>query len=372
MVWKWGQPLGQVRWLTLLLICSGSLNILVVATLLYTHLFSSRPAQLTYSWRPAAAKEQVALPSNVELVRELKTASRYQLIQKLLSRKPVENGFAERDLALGCLIALHHFDLQRALRGEPKEVRSLTLPEGVSLPLYPALTPGEWCTLSNFALQEEWPLTPEGLFAELHKIQGDLPASLETALTLTPHFRAVEILLSRATPPATRAQIVTLLRQGEWSTLNRFTEEQRSSQELSDERRRHLLTTLFNSGSQLAGRLLLRSDGPYILHRWSDGEVVDLLQKLGEPSAEGHAFAFELLKTPRSSAVLKAAAALLSGETVEEVKIVPVKEERMHVVQKGESLWLLARRYSCSVDDLVQLNQLRSETISVGQKLRLP
>lgn len=368
MVWKWGQPLGQVRWLTLLLICSGSLNILVVATLLYTHLFSSRPAQLTYSWRPAAAKEQVALPSNIELVRELKAASRYQLIQKLLSRKPVENGFAERDLALGCLIAFHHFDLKRALGAEPKELRWLTLPDA-SLPLYPALTPGEWCTLSNFALQEEWPLTPEGLFAELHKIEGELPASLETALTLTPHFRAVEVLLSRATPPAARAQIVALLRQGDWSILNQFTEEQRSSQELSDERRRHLLTTLFNSGSSLAGRLLLRFDGPYILHRWSDGEVVDLLQKLGEPSAEGHAFAFELLKTPRSSAVLKLAAALLSGEK-EEVK--EVKEERMHVVQKGESLWLLARRYSCSVDDLVRLNQLRSETIAVGQKLQLP
>lgn len=365
--------MNQVRWLTLLLICSGSLNILGVAALLYTHLFSSRSAQLTYSWRPAAAKEQVALPSNIELVRGLKTASRYQLIQKLLSRKPVENGFAERDLALGCLIALHHFDLGRALGAEPKELRWLTLPDG-SLPLYPALTPGEWCTLSNFALQEEWPLTPEGLFAEVSKVQGELPASLETALTLTPHFRAVEVLLSRATPPATRAQIVTLFRQGDWPTLDQFTEEQRSSQELSDERRRHLLTALFNSGSPLAGRLLLRFDGPYILHRWSDGEVVDLLQKLGEPSAEGHAFAFELLKTPRSSAVLKAAAALLSGEK-EEMKVAAVKEvkeERTHVVQKGESLWLLARRYSCSVDDLVRLNQLRSETITVGQKLQLP
>ncbi|MBU1310346.1 MAG: N-acetylmuramoyl-L-alanine amidase, partial [Gammaproteobacteria bacterium] len=45
---------------------------------------------------------------------------------------------------------------------------------------------------------------------------------------------------------------------------------------------------------------------------------------------------------------------------------------REHRVSAGESLSLLAQRYNVSIDDLRNLNQLSSDSIRVGQTLRIP
>lgn len=43
----------------------------------------------------------------------------------------------------------------------------------------------------------------------------------------------------------------------------------------------------------------------------------------------------------------------------------------VHTVQSGESLGKISQQYGCSVDDLVRWNNLKSTTISVGQKLKV-
>ncbi|MCS7163116.1 MAG: LysM peptidoglycan-binding domain-containing protein [Bacteroidia bacterium] len=51
----------------------------------------------------------------------------------------------------------------------------------------------------------------------------------------------------------------------------------------------------------------------------------------------------------------------------------PMRKARWHVVQPGESLWQIARRYGTSVGTLCQLNGLSSRaSLRPGQKLRLP
>ncbi len=42
------------------------------------------------------------------------------------------------------------------------------------------------------------------------------------------------------------------------------------------------------------------------------------------------------------------------------------------IVRRGDSLWVLARRYGISLDDLITVNGLKSDLIIPGQKLRLP
>ena len=42
-----------------------------------------------------------------------------------------------------------------------------------------------------------------------------------------------------------------------------------------------------------------------------------------------------------------------------------------HKVQKGDTLYAISRRYSISVDDLKRLNNLNSNTISIGQVLNI-
>lgn len=46
--------------------------------------------------------------------------------------------------------------------------------------------------------------------------------------------------------------------------------------------------------------------------------------------------------------------------------------ERTHVVQKGDTLSELARRYGVTVRELKRHNELRSDLIQIGQRLRIP
>lgn len=47
-------------------------------------------------------------------------------------------------------------------------------------------------------------------------------------------------------------------------------------------------------------------------------------------------------------------------------------EENVYVVKKGDSLWLIAKNYNTSVDEIKRLNNLSSNTLSIGQKLKIP
>ncbi len=49
------------------------------------------------------------------------------------------------------------------------------------------------------------------------------------------------------------------------------------------------------------------------------------------------------------------------------------RDTQIHVVQQGESLWLLANRYNTSVNDLVRINRLNPRSpLQVGQRLEVP
>lgn len=47
-------------------------------------------------------------------------------------------------------------------------------------------------------------------------------------------------------------------------------------------------------------------------------------------------------------------------------------EENVYVVKKGDSLWLIAKNYNTSVDEIKKLNNLSSNTLSIGQRLKIP
>lgn len=47
-------------------------------------------------------------------------------------------------------------------------------------------------------------------------------------------------------------------------------------------------------------------------------------------------------------------------------------DENVYVVKKGDSLWLIAKNYNTSVDEIKRLNNLSSNTLSIGQKLKIP
>jgi LysM repeat protein len=44
---------------------------------------------------------------------------------------------------------------------------------------------------------------------------------------------------------------------------------------------------------------------------------------------------------------------------------------KTHTVKKGETLSSISRKYGCTVNDLKKWNNLKSNTVKVGQKLKI-
>lgn len=51
---------------------------------------------------------------------------------------------------------------------------------------------------------------------------------------------------------------------------------------------------------------------------------------------------------------------------------IPPSQEDVYIVQSGDSLWGIARKFNVSVDELIQYNNLSTLTLQVGQQLRIP
>ncbi len=49
-----------------------------------------------------------------------------------------------------------------------------------------------------------------------------------------------------------------------------------------------------------------------------------------------------------------------------------IKESNIYTVKKGDSLWLIANKYGTTVDELKSANNLKSNTLSIGQTLIVP
>jgi D-gamma-glutamyl-meso-diaminopimelic acid endopeptidase CwlS len=56
------------------------------------------------------------------------------------------------------------------------------------------------------------------------------------------------------------------------------------------------------------------------------------------------------------------------------VLLIPIKKPlyNIHVVEMGDSLWNIARKYNTTVDELKRLNGLSSDMIILGQQIKLP
>lgn len=49
-----------------------------------------------------------------------------------------------------------------------------------------------------------------------------------------------------------------------------------------------------------------------------------------------------------------------------------IKESNIYTVKKGDSLWLIANKYGTTIDELKNVNNLKSNTLSIGQTLIIP
>ncbi len=394
----------RTKWLTQALIISGTLNIGLISTFVY---FALKDKQTLFSVEhtPLERSAKEALPTCSELIVSYSLLSFQELILYLDNREHVEAGLKRRDLALACLVAFHHFNLEKALGSLPLQKRILPLihdegQEVIDIPVFPGLAEEQFQAIAHFAKTEKWPLTSQGLFYELKRMSPPYDPSLLEAFRLCPEYDAIYTLLTATGIKLSHEQVVNLVLEGDWKILSALAVEQRTPSDLQKEHRRHVLIQYFESHCKIASQLLLESDPEFVLKRFEDGQILTLLDLCDETTTGLEHFLKALLLSPRSDSVWKRAAKTLyslSSEQIQEpydhalalqrfcpetqkkapqapppAAIAPLPKRIVHTVAAGENLWKIARKYKVPIQEIMRLNRLETEKIRPGKQLEIP
>lgn len=392
---SWAQ---RTKWLTQVLMISGTLNIGLLAT--FAYLAFKQKEEPLIELKPVGASP-LERETNYTILSLYSLLPYQELIFHLGDCELVEDGLLKRDLSLACLVNFHHFSLNQALGGAPLQKRMISLPGGKEIPLFPGLDDDQFQAVIQYAKTEKWPLTTEGLFYELKR--ASFPeGSLLDAFSCSFEYLTVATLFSKTGLLASCQEIVALLCDGEWEMLSEFAQEQRASLNLTVDRRRLFLLNYLMCHSQRAAKMLLDFDFEFVSKRLNDSQVLHVLDLYPEKNNSLEALAKELVASPRTDAVWRRAAAVLyafSGESLPEpydhslvvrryfpqpqkelsfpFESVPHKaivktSRKMHTVEPGESLWKIARKYRVSVEELMQVNHLETERLRPGKQLEIP
>jgi hypothetical protein len=406
-----GNPWARrTKWLTQALIISGTLNIGLIATFAY---FVLKEKQETLAITLKPAPKEVSHPAtNSHFLSSYSLLPYQELLLRLENKDLIEEGLTKRDLALACLVAFHHFNLDKALGGLPLQKRTIPFSnnegqETIDIVVFPGLADYQFQAILQYAKTEKWPLTSQGLFYELKRSSSPRDPTLLDAFYLSSEYHAVYTLFTKTGIHMTREQIIDLICDGDWKILPEFTEQQRASLDLSPDRRRFLLLEYVNHYSKLAAKILLDSDPDFVSKRLDDAQILTILDLYPDKGPNLENFAKELLASPRTDTVRKHAASILfslAGEpfpipynyefalqrflpqlapkSIEEAPpamIAPTKapipaksQKKWHTVEPGDSLWKIARKYHVGVEEIMRLNQMETEKLRPGKRLEIP
>lgn len=396
--------LRRTKWLTQALIISGTLNIGLIATFAY-FVLSERQDALSLQLTTPKESPKEAIATNLQLFRSYSLLPYQELLLRLENKDLVEEGLTKRDLALACLVAFHHFNLDKALGGIPLQKRTLSLfnpesQEKIDLFVFPGLADYQFQAIAQYAKTEKWPFTSQGIFYELKRSTGFKDPSLLDTFYLTSEYHAVYTLFSKTGLNLSREQIVNFLCQGEWKILCDFAEKQRMAMDLTPESRRSLLLSYLDNHSSLAAQYLLETDFEFILKRFDDTQILALFDLCTEKTLPLEKLAKTLLASPRTDAVWKQAASFLYAAQNEPLPepynhsaalqrffpqttapIIPIKapipspsaaKKKTHTIEPGDNLWKIARKYRVTVEDLMRANHMETEKLRPGKQLEIP
>lgn len=291
------------RYLAQILILSIALNAILAAIFFYFFI-RGNPFLLSFEYTPLPVTAEKHFTNNEQLAR-LSGESFPTLLSSLTNTRLFEDGYRQRDLALGALVAKHHFDINRAL-GTTRLARR-TVGE---ISLFPGLNDADFAKILHFAQVERYPYTSEGLFVHLRENKTD--PDLLLAFLRTPEFHLMETLFARAGLPIKKKFLIALCLESSWSTLNPLFEKMRADGNFAETRRRELLLMLMQEGSRNAAHLLLITDGAFAAKQLDDSSVIRILDLTEQQTDESMAFAKAIYASPRSDAVrLKAKATLI-------------------------------------------------------------
>ena len=391
----------KVRNLSHLLIFSVSLNMaLGVSFVLWQREKKIQQKEIFFS------TEEMQLKNPAESLQKFFTSSFAELAAALEDKTKMQDGFTYRDFALATLINFHDLDIKRALSGFNLQMRNVSFVhtqggENFSLKIVVGLEDHHYVLISAYIREHPWPQTPKGLFALLKEKREEAPTSLVTTFFATPEFYAVYTMLHRMLPDLAMEKVLLMLLDGSYEML------QESYQLLQE----HAATNSFVHGffkrylkaySSYAASIWVDYDSDDLIRQLDDETLLEITSSLRENTPKIHAFLKKIITSIRKDAVREAAAKKIyefSGLDTPEIydhekvlsQIFPKaplihslkphneppktlfgKEVKTHIVQSGDSLWKVARRYNTSIEAIKKFNHLRSDLLRPGQELDIP
>lgn len=331
--------LSHLKRFTVALLFSGSLNIALI-TFIGFHSFSD-PLPLLDSYRTKVAA-LVDERSGGEVFSLFKNSTFEQLAAKLYNTQLVEDGYAQRDFALGCLVAFHHLDFHRALKGKLSSVekREVNFLEKQSkklekMILFPGLSDICFKEIIEFVEKESYPLTSEGLYHLVKNEKSEAKGPLLKAFFLTEEVRSLETLFRESS--IDENELSQLILECGWDHIKKFSEEFQKNRDLSPQTRQKFLLEAIALGSRQAAYLLLKTDGLFSAKKLDDHSIMVILELLNHPTKEAEFFLSELLSSARGERVLGIAGAKWQEFGREMMPPCPIEE----LVMKEESAFSL-------------------------------
>lgn len=355
----------QARKMTISLIVSITLNAIFLALIIYGFTGGFLLSSQEFKGRLQSIRHLPTAEgsSHLEVLEEFSHMLAEQLIEKLKDSTVVEGAYSERDLALGCLVSLHYFDVNRALSGDkiPSE-RSILLDQVQKIKIYMGLSDEQFSQIYSFATQEAWPLTAEGLFLALREY-AQPEESLVEAFYLTPEFLAIwRHFLSQGVE---KREVLELLLQGSWELWHYHYQASIQGLESSCNLRRHLLVTYIHADSAKAAEILVKTEESFC-KTLEDATLLSLL-KLQIDQPEMQRLADYFFHHSENSQIVE----LCSSYRVQEEGRGD-RQDRVYIVQRGDSLWKISKHLHVSVQEIKSLNNLQSDTLQPGLALRIP
>jgi len=291
-----------------------------------------------------------------------------ELISELRNQTICADGYRVCDVALALLVQDHFFDLARVY--VPVETRLFS-----NIYFFPAIAPVDFARIISFAETERFPYTAEGLFVALQRDPDN--EQLQGAFTRTAEYLLIDTLLHRtfaSTRSLDQKNILALLLSGNWQLIATFVQEQRSAQDLSQEKRVYFIASYISLGSKLAAQLLATQERDLAISLLDDVTLQKVLVLL-EDTKERQQIAKILLQRPRSEALLATCRMCIADASTDKIDIVtsPIKNKVIvYSVQEGDSLWKISRKFHVDMDRIREKNHLTSDSLKPGLELVIP
>ncbi len=381
----------KIRFLTNLLLISVALNIGLVTVIVYV----SRKGEKS---ELKSAKQFVLEKSNGEILAGYFKSSFGELVKELKDKTILQDGYANRDLALACLVNYHYLNLERAISGKPIQRRKLTFihqegGESFQLEVFPNLDDLDFAMIEKFVKEEKWPFSLEGLFAELKKQGDNKENSLEQAFGATPEFYLLYTSLKRLDDTISKEKIMQFILEGDFEELEAWISRIKEGGDFLTSMR-ELFQNSIDKGSAQAAHLWTSLDSEYVQRKLSDLQLLKMISLLKENSLSINIFLKQILCSVRSDEIRKESAlklyefsslpvpepysypqalkTFLPNLFAQKEVSKPEKTVKKHLVADGESLWKIANKHKVSIEALREKNQLKTDKLKPGQELLLP